>query len=82
MVVNAGDFAFGLAETDVVKALEAGALDGADAVVGNEEPFLPTHEDVGLGPPAEVCRVFGSGFVGIGIGIDIDVRIGLDGVYD
>lgn len=54
MKVDAGDLALGLAEGNVVEALEAGALDALHAVVGDEEPFLPAHEDIGLCPPARV----------------------------
>ena len=57
MKVDAVDISLGLVEADVVEALEAGALDALDAVVGHEEPFLPAHEDVGLGPPAGVGGV-------------------------
>lgn len=35
-----------LVETDIVKALEAGAHNLAHAVVGHEKRFLPAHEDV------------------------------------
>jgi len=35
-----------LVEADVVEALKAGAADRAHAMVGEEEVFLPAHEDV------------------------------------
>lgn len=46
MEVNAADGAGHLVEADVIEALEAGAGDGPDAVVGHEEILLPAHEDV------------------------------------
>jgi hypothetical protein len=43
--VNAADLAAFLIEADVVKALEAGAVDGPHTVVRDEKMFLPPHED-------------------------------------
>lgn len=44
--IDAADLAAHLVEADVIEPLEAGADDGPDAVVGNEEVLLPAHEYV------------------------------------
>lgn len=46
MKVDAVHFALLLVKADVVEALEAGTVDGADAVVGHEEVLLPAHKEV------------------------------------
>ncbi len=46
MKIDATNSTSDLVEADVVKPLEAGAGDGADAVVRHEEVLLPAHEDV------------------------------------
>ena len=44
--VDTLDLALLLVKADVIKPLEAGAVDGLDLVVGDQEVFLPAHEDV------------------------------------
>jgi len=67
--VDTVDAALDLVEADVVEALEAGAVDGAHAVIGHEEVLLPAHEEVFLlGPGARqgiwARSVLGQGLVG------------------
>jgi len=70
MEIYTADLAAHLVETNVVEALEAGALDGADAVVGDEEVLLPAHEYVlALGDVldehlAALARLLGEGAEG------------------
>ena len=47
--VDAADAALALVEADVVEALEAGPVDGEDAVVRDKEQLLPAHENSFLG---------------------------------
>ena len=47
--VDAADAALALVEADVVKPLEAGPIDGEDAVVRDQEQLLPAHKDIFLG---------------------------------
>lgn len=46
MEIYAADLALELIETDVVEALEASTRNGSNAVVGDQEMLLPTHEDM------------------------------------
>lgn len=46
MEINPTDVAADLVEADVVKPFETRPLDLAHAVVGDQEGFLPAHEDV------------------------------------
>ena len=46
MEVNPGHRSFDLVEADVVKALETCARYCSHAMIGNEEIFLPPHENV------------------------------------
>lgn len=64
--IDSTDAALPLVEADVVEPLEAGAVDGAHPVVGDEEVLLPAHEDVVL--VVQVLDVHGAlaGMLGIG----------------
>lgn len=46
MEIYTTNASFLLVETDIVEAFETGSINGADTMVGNEEVFLPTHENV------------------------------------
>ena len=57
MEVDAAHSARHLVETDVVEPLKAGAGDGAYAMVGHEEVFLPSHKDVFALGEVAICKV-------------------------
>lgn len=46
MEVDAADIPRHLVEADIIETLETGTRDLTYAMVGNQEGFLPTHEDV------------------------------------
>lgn len=66
MEIDTANAAHLLVKADVVEALEAGAVDSAHPVVGDEEVLLPAHEDVLL--VVQVWDVHGSLSGALGVG--------------